>query len=60
MAETTSENPIRLRDWVILILVLVVMGLLITDMGRNVSDLVDRDNEATTEGSASPDTSLQP
>ena len=42
MEEPTTENPIRVRDWVILILVLIVMGLLITDIGGNVVDLLDR------------------
>lgn len=45
MAEGTAENPIRLRDWVILIFVLVVMGLLITDIGGNVKDIIDRIQE---------------
>ena len=45
MAEGTTKNPIRLRDWIILIFVLVVMGLLITDSCGNVEDILDRNQE---------------
>jgi hypothetical protein len=45
MAEGTTEDAIRLRDWIILIFVLVVMGLLITDIGGNVKDIFDRNQE---------------
>lgn len=42
MAKDTTENPIRLRDWIILVFVLVVMGPLIADIGGNVHDILDR------------------
>ena len=49
MAEGTTENATRLRDWIILIFVLVVMGLLITDIGGNVKDIFDRNQEPASE-----------
>ena len=45
MAKDTTENPIRLRDWILLVFVLVVMGLLIADIGGNVQDILDRKAE---------------
>ncbi len=36
MAESDTKNTGRLTDWIILIFVLVVMGLLIVDLGSNV------------------------
>lgn len=45
MAKDTAENQIRLRDWILLIFVLVAMGLLISDIGVNVRDIIDRNPE---------------
>ena len=45
MAKDTAENQIRLRDWILLIFVLVTMGLLISDIGVNVKDIIDRNPE---------------
>jgi hypothetical protein len=53
MAEGSSEKPIRPRDWIILIFVIVVVGLLIAHIGRNVVDVIDRDQKPDSIGSAS-------
>ena len=44
MAESDTQNTGRLTDWIILIFVLVVMGLLIADLGSNVEGELDRGN----------------
>lgn len=44
MAETDTRKTSRLTDWVILIFVLVVMGLLIADLGSNLEGELDRSN----------------
>jgi hypothetical protein len=54
MAKDTTENPIRLRGWIILVFVLVVMGLLIADIGGNVQDILDRNRELTPASNSSP------
>ena len=45
MAESDTQNAGRLTDWIILIFVLVVMGLLITDLGSNVVDTSEGDRQ---------------
>jgi hypothetical protein len=44
MAESDTQNTRRLTDWIILIFVLVVMGLLIADLGSNLEGELDRGN----------------
>lgn len=46
MAESATKNARRLTDWIILVFVLVVMGLLIADLGSNVMSLISRDRGA--------------
>ena len=48
MAENEQRPPIRLSDWLILIFVLVVMGLLIAEISGNVKDIRDRDRQTNT------------
>jgi len=60
MAESDTQNSGRLTDWIILIFVLVVMGLLIADLGSNLEGELDRGNRpaGTTSANAEyPDSS---
>ena len=43
MAEKDNTRASRLTDWIILVFVLVVMGLLIVDLGTNVMSTMERD-----------------
>jgi len=45
MAESNTQDAFRLTDWLILAFVVVVMGLLITDLGSNVMDVLIRGQE---------------
>lgn len=45
MAESNTQNAIRLTDWLILAFVAVVMSLLIVDLGSNVMDILNRSQE---------------
>jgi hypothetical protein len=55
MAESNSRQLIRPTDWLILVFVLVVMGMLIIDLGGNVMETVDRDKEAHPVKTSPPD-----
>jgi hypothetical protein len=43
MAEKDNTRASRLTDWIILVFVLVVMGLLVVDLGTNVMSTMERD-----------------
>ncbi len=52
MEESNTQHAIRLTDWLLLAFVVVVMGLLITDLGTNVMDILDRSRESVQVSSA--------
>ena len=49
MATSDTKNTGRLIDWIILVFVLVVMGLLIVDLAGNVRDTVGIPDSTTDE-----------
>jgi len=55
MAESNTQDAFRLTDWLILAFVVVAMGLLITDLGTNVMDILDRSQEPAQSNSAPAD-----
>ena len=55
MAESNTQDAFRLTDWLILAFVVVAMGLLITDLGTNVMDILDRSQEPVQSHSAPAD-----
>ncbi len=55
MAESNSRQLIRPTEWLILVFVLVVMGMLIIDLGGNVMETIDRDKEAHPVKTSPPD-----
>ncbi len=54
MEEKTTHRTTRLTDWLILAFVLVVMGLLLTDIGGNVKDVLDRERPTQTDQPGRP------
>jgi hypothetical protein len=60
MAENNTENATRLTDWLILVFVVVVMGLLIVDLGGNVTDILKRGREPARDSTAPADVPEQP
>jgi hypothetical protein len=50
MATSDTKNPRRLTDWVILIFVLVVMGLLVADLSENVQSETERQSSISLDG----------
>jgi len=57
MAESNTQNAFHLTDWLILAFVVVVMSLLITDLGTNVADILNRSQEPVQVGTAPTDVS---
>ena len=55
MEESNTQNAIRLTDWLVLAFVVVVMGLLITDLGTNVMDILNRSRESVRSNSVPAD-----
>ncbi len=60
MAESNTQNALRLTDWLILAFVVVVMGLLIADLGTNVMDILNRSQEPVQVSTAPADVPEQP
>jgi hypothetical protein len=60
MAESNTQNAIRLTDWLILAFVMVVMSLLIVDLGGNVMDILKRSREPARDSTAPADIREQP
>jgi len=54
MAEKDNTRARRLTDWIILVFVLVVMGLLIADLSSNVLSTVAGDREPASGAVATP------
>jgi len=54
MAEGDTQNTGRLTNWIILVIVLVVMGLLIADLGSNVMAALDRNDRPNGENATAP------
>ncbi len=58
MATSDTKNTGRLIDWIILVFVLIVMGLLIADLGSNVVETSGQHrklaNEAADTGASPP------
>ena len=55
MAEGDIQNTRRVTDWIILVFVLVVMGLLIADLGSNLEGELDRGNRSdSTDAATAP------
>jgi hypothetical protein len=60
MAESNTQNAIRLTDWLILAFVVVVMILLIVDLGGNVMDILNRSQQPVRVSTAPADVPEQP